>query len=60
MTQYDGYAAHFDADTSCVIIERLDISGSDDCWVRQSAPFQAPDRRLTTMRPRQMRMERRE
>ena len=31
MTQHDGYAAHFNADTSGVIIERLDISDRDVC-----------------------------
>ena len=29
MTQHDGYAAHFNADTSGVIIEHLDISDRD-------------------------------
>jgi len=58
VTQYDGYAAHFNADTSGVMIEHLDISGSGDCWVTQSAHFRVADRRLTTMPPRRMRMER--
>ena len=119
MTQHDGYAAHFNADTSGVIIEHLDISDrevcreaqrwttgergpivddpdlfaaadltnfvteamhigahalsatgqardsraldqmlKDVCWVMQSAHFRGADPRLTTMRPRQMRMER--
>ena len=31
MTQLNGYAAHFNADTSGVIIERLDISDRDVC-----------------------------
>ena len=29
MTQYDGYAAHFNADTSGIIIEHLGISDRD-------------------------------
>ena len=31
MTQLNGYAAHFNADTSGIIIERLDISDRDVC-----------------------------